>query len=203
MALCSIKTRNRIGLAALGAGFLVIPCARGTAQEPVRRFEEVSQSALTLRDSIVAIARAQVGRRYLPGGATPKRGFDCSGLVKYVLQSMHVDVPRTAIAQARIGSRIPRDTNALRPGDLLMFGKPKDGVSHVGIYVGHGRYVHASSVAGRVIESPLNRPPSALVKVLKSVRRVLAVRESPPGRILSGSAEASGMPTPVAIKQRQ
>lgn len=149
-----------------------VPAAAGA--QSVKPFAEFSTSALNLRDSVVAVARAQVGKRYRTGGTTPERGFDCSGLVKYVLEAMRVDVPRTSREQSRIGAAIPRDTTQLRPGDLLLFGKPKSGVSHVGIYVGNGRYVHASSVAGRVIESPLDRPPSALIKAFKSARRILA-----------------------------
>jgi cell wall-associated NlpC family hydrolase len=141
-------------------------------------FVNMSSSALELRESVVALARAQVGKKYRTGGTTPQRGFDCSGLVKYVLDAMQINAPRTAIEQSRIGSAIPRDTTQLRPGDLLLFGKPQSGVSHVGIYVGNGRYVHASSVAGRVIESPLDRPPSPLIKPLKSARRVLVGSES-------------------------
>jgi cell wall-associated NlpC family hydrolase len=135
----------------------------------------MSTVALTLRDSVVSLARAQVGRKYVMGGATPSRGFDCSGLVQYVLAALRVDVPRTSREQSTAGFAVERDTNALLPGDLLMFGRPSDAVSHVGIYVGHGRYIHASSVAGRVIESPLNRPPSDLIKVLKDARRVLVL----------------------------
>ena len=65
------------------------------------------------------------------------------------------------------------------PGDLLTFGKGKKGaVSHIGIYVGDGRYVHASSVAGKVIESPIDRPFSPLIKVWRGVRRVLGADDS-------------------------
>lgn len=166
------RTRERLGIAALSAALLAVPRI-ASAQLP-KPFAEFSSSALSLRDSVVAVARAQVGKKYRTGGTSPDRGFDCSGLVKYVLEAMKVEVPRTSREQARIGAAIPRDTTQLRPGDLLLFGKPRSGVSHIGIYVGNGRYVHASSVAGRVIESPLDRPPSALIKALKSARRILS-----------------------------
>jgi cell wall-associated NlpC family hydrolase len=159
-------------MAALAATALGVPCA--AEAQMAKPFAEFSNSALTLRDSLVSIARAQVGRKYRPGGTTPDRGFDCSGLVKYVLEALQIDVPRTSREQSRIGAAIPRDTTQLRPGDLLLFGKPQSGVSHVGIYVGGGRYVHASSIAGRVIESPLDRPPSPLIKPFKSARRILS-----------------------------
>lgn len=137
-------------------------------------FAAFSLSALTMRDSLVAMARAQVGKRYRLGGTSPERGFDCSGLVKYVLSAFKVEVPRTSLAQSRAGDAIPRDPGQLRPGDLVLFGRPKAGVSHVGIYVGNGHFVHASSVAGRVVESRIDRRPSATIKTFKSARRVLA-----------------------------
>lgn len=155
----------------LCASMLCIPT--GVEAQATKPFAEFSNSALSLRDSVVAIARAQVGRKYRTGGTSPERGFDCSGLVKYVLQALKVDVPRTSREQSHVGAAVPRDTTQLRPGDLLLFGKPKAGVSHVGIYIGNGRYVHASSIAGRVIESPIDRAPSPLIKVFKSARRIL------------------------------
>ena len=165
-------TIGRLGIVALSVSLLSVPVS-GQAQM-ARPFAEFSNSALSLRDSaVVAIARAQVGKKYRTGGTTPERGFDCSGLVKYILEALKVEVPRTSREQSRVGAAIPRDTTQLRPGDLLLFGKPKSGVSHVGIYIGQGRYVHASSVAGRVIESPLDRAPSPLIKPFKSARRVL------------------------------
>lgn len=176
------QLRLRILLsAALGVASLAgtRPAAAQRAAKPLR---QLSATAMTLRDSVVAVARAQIGRRYVTGGASPRRGFDCSGLVKYVLHSLKIDLPRTASAQARSGWSVARDTSLLRPGDLLLFGKARDGVSHVGIYVGGGHYIHASSVAGRVIESPLNRAPSPMIKVLKSARRVLAFTDSVPIR---------------------
>jgi cell wall-associated NlpC family hydrolase len=143
-----------------------------------RPFAPFSLAAMTTRDSIVAFARAQVGRRYRLGGTSPDRGFDCSGLVKYVLGAFEVRVPRTSREQSRAGAAISRDRRELRPGDLLLFGKARDGVSHVGIYVGNGRFIHASSVAGRVIESSLNRPPSPRIKAFQSARRVFDGSES-------------------------
>jgi cell wall-associated NlpC family hydrolase len=139
-------------------------------------FAKFSASMESLRDSlVVSIVRNQVGTRYVLGGASPKSGFDCSGLVKYVMAALHVALPRTAAQQARVGLALGRDTTRLRPGDLLTFSRTTDGsVSHIGIYVGNGRYVHASSVAGRVIESPLDRPASPLIKKWRGSRRVVA-----------------------------
>lgn len=122
-------------------------------------------------DSMVTLALTQLGMPYVLGGTTPRRGFDCSGLVRWVYLQMHMTLPRTADRQALTGVAVPRD--ALRPGDLLAFGDGKR-VSHIGIYVGHGKFVHASSVAGRVVVSPLDRQPSRLIRPMQGARRLLA-----------------------------
>lgn len=136
-------------------------------------FEGFHQLPPALRDTIVAVAQAQIGARYEFGGTSPEGGFDCSGLVRYVLAQVALSLPRTARQQALIGSPVDRDQ--LKPGDLLTFGTA-DSISHVGIYIGAGKYVHASSVAGRVIVSPLDRPPSPQIKALAGARRLLAAR---------------------------
>ena len=147
--------------------------ARGASDaRPAAPLAGFSASALTLRDSLVARARAQLGRRYVTGGESPERGFDCSGLVQYVVETLGLDVPRTAARQARVGQAVPMDTSRLRPGDLLTFGSGRR-ASHIGIYVGNGRFIHASSKAGRVIESPLDRPPVRGVKPWRGARRLL------------------------------
>jgi cell wall-associated NlpC family hydrolase len=137
------------------------------------RFASFSSSAQRLRDSLVAMARAQVGRRYRNGGETPEQGFDCSGLVRYVMAAIDVQLPRTAQQQSARGAAVERDASRLRPGDLLTFGSRKR-VTHIGIYVGDGRFVHASSVAGRVIESAVDRAPAPRIKPWAGARRVLA-----------------------------
>jgi cell wall-associated NlpC family hydrolase len=138
-------------------------------------FAGLSLSARGLRDSLlVSIARTAVGTRYVRGGQSFEGGFDCSGLVRYVMAALHVSVPRTAAQQAAVGLSLERDTTRLRPGDLLTFGRSPRSVTHIGIYLGNGRFVHASSVAGRVIESPIDRPHSPLIKPWRGSRRVLS-----------------------------
>lgn len=166
----------------LGCALVAASALSAGAQTTVRMGEAVqrrpfalwSESAQSVRDSLVTVARAQIGTRYVLGGTTPK-GFDCSGLVRYVMGSLRVELPRTAAQQARIGDEVSTDPSRLRPGDLLTFGRRGGrGVSHIGIYVGEGRYVHASSVAGRVIESDLSRTGSPLIKAWRGVRRIVA-----------------------------
>jgi cell wall-associated NlpC family hydrolase len=140
-------------------------------------FATFSASAASLRDTLVAMARAQIGRRYRLGGQSPETGFDCSGLVRYVMSALKVQVPRTASEQSRVGLAVERQSGRLRPGDLVTFGSTKR-ISHIGIYVGDGRFVHASTKAGRVIESPLIRPPNREIKPWRGVRRVIATPDS-------------------------
>lgn len=144
------------------------------AIDAAKPFAAMSASARALRDSLVSLAKAQIGRRYVRGGRTPERGFDCSGLVQYITAALHLDVPRTAHQQARVGLAVAKDTSRLLPGDLLTFGKGKRGASHIGIYVGDGLFVHASTKAGRVIESKLDRPLYRGVKPWLGARRLIA-----------------------------
>lgn len=172
---------------------LCIP--QGTvAAQASKPFEAFSHSAQSIRDSVVQMARAQIGKRYRTGGQSPERGFDCSGLVAYVMSALNLHVPRTARLQANEGLAVQKDTTLLLPGDLLTFGKRKNkkDVSHIGIYVGDGRYVHASSVAGRVIESPINRPPSPLIKAWRGARRIVATEDSLPALAVIGLTPGKG-----------
>jgi cell wall-associated NlpC family hydrolase len=177
MSLLSATGRSRTVLVLCTVAVVSFP-ASGFAQS-TKPFAALSNSATNLRDSVVQMARAQIGRRYRTGGVSPEKGFDCSGLIQYVMTALSVKLPRTAKQQALQGAAIAKDTNWLMPGDLLTFGKGKKGeVSHIGIYVGNGHYVHASSVAGKVIESAIDRPFSPLIKVWRGARRVLAPDDS-------------------------
>jgi cell wall-associated NlpC family hydrolase len=173
----AIRRARRYGAAAV---FACAPIALGAQSaggdatvSRTRPFAALSSTALSMRDSVVAVARAQIGTPYKLGGTTPGRGFDCSGLVRYVLGALKVALPRTAAQQAALGAALPKDTTQLQPGDLLTFGSAKR-VTHIGIYVGNGRYVHASTTAGRVIETSLTRTRSPLVRSWRGGRRVLA-----------------------------
>ena len=143
----------------------------GAPRPGARVLRAFEQHQLALRDSIVRFALAQVGTPYVFGGTTPASGFDCSGLVQYVYSRHYLTPPRTAARQARIGTAIQRDR--LQRGDILAFGR--DSVTHIGIYVGDRKFVHASSVAGRVIVSSIDRAPTVQIRPMVGARRVLVV----------------------------
>src|SRR5262245_20942072 len=188
-------SRRRSLVVVLLATAVVCTPTRTEAQKR-KPLTTISKSAVTVRDSVVRMAKAQLGRRYQFGGATPKEGFDCSGLVKYVMAALNLDLPRTADLQAKQGLSIKRDTSRLLPGDLLTFGQTsKSDVSHIGIYVGSGRYIHASSVAGRVIESPIDRRPAPAIKIWRGARRMLALDSAVPA-VTASAAPRSPRTTP-------
>jgi cell wall-associated NlpC family hydrolase len=92
-------------------------------------------------------ALEMVGKPYSYSGTTPA-GFDCSGLVQYSYRKVGVKLPRATQAQRREGLLV--SNNGLRRGDLLFFDQEGKKSSHVGIYIGDGRFVHAPSSGGAV-----------------------------------------------------
>ena len=96
-------------------------------------------------------ALGKVGSPYRYGAAGPN-AFDCSGLVNWAYKGSGKSLPRSSSALSRIGS--PVSKSALQPGDLVFFYKP---VSHVGIYVGNGKIVHASNRKSPVKVSDMGR----------------------------------------------
>ena len=96
-------------------------------------------------------ALSKVGAPYR-WGATGPNAFDCSGLVSWAYQSSGVSLPRTSRAMSRVGTPVAKAD--LRPGDLVFFYRP---VSHVGIYIGNGKIVHASSRKNPVKISDMGR----------------------------------------------
>jgi cell wall-associated NlpC family hydrolase len=104
---------------------------------------------------VVAYAASMQGKPYLIGGESPRRGFDCSGLVYHVFGQFNFEMPRNTAAMAQ---QLPRIELAdLRAADLVFFDTQGARFSHVGIYLGDGRFVHAPSPrTGRVIISSMN-----------------------------------------------
>ncbi len=89
-------------------------------------------------ETVLRTARSALGKPYVYGGTSPATGFDCSGLTQYAFRSAGLTLPRISAQQARAGIAVPY--SQLRPGDLVAFYSP---VSHVGIYLGDGLFLHA------------------------------------------------------------
>ena len=103
------------------------------------------------RQKIVENAKQLLGTPYVWGGSTPK-GFDCSGFVQYVMNLSGITLPRTTTEQYKVGTYVAKSD--LQPGDLVFLQNTyRDGISHVGIYIGDGKMIHASSSKGVVIST--------------------------------------------------
>lgn len=131
------------------------PFQTGLPSEPVAR---AARETAGHGDTLAREARAQLGVPYRWGGADPGRGFDCSGLVAWVHAREGIGVPRTAAAQFAAAERV--DDRDLRPGDLVFFRlqSRRSDVSHVGIYTGQRKFVHAPQTGRDVAEASLDDP---------------------------------------------
>ena len=108
-----------------------------------------TSGATGIAQTIISNAKKHLGTPYVWGGTTPK-GFDCSGLVQYVFAQSGIKLPRTTTEQYKIGTYVPKSN--LQPGDLVFLQNTyRAGISHVGIYIGDGKMIHASSSKGVVI----------------------------------------------------
>ena len=108
-----------------------------------------------LRSAIVVRALTLIDTPYRYGGTTPQGGFDCSGLVRYVYDTVGAgQLPRRAEDIGKVG--VPITRSQLEPGDLVFFNTLARAYSHVAIYIGDGRFIHAPVRGGRVRIEALN-----------------------------------------------
>lgn len=107
-------------------------------------------NALATAERLSGFALGLIGVNYRWGGSTPETGLDCSGLVRYVFQQVTgVTLPHNAKELSRVGSKV--GLADLEPGDLVFFNTRRFAFSHVGIYLGDNRFLHAPA-AGREVE---------------------------------------------------
>ncbi len=118
------------------------PQAEANNKSLIRRYSDNAQE-------LVIRALSLVGVNYRHGGESPDSGFDCSGLVRHVFrEALGLTLPRTSRDISRLGASVPSDD--LKPGDLVFFNTLRRGFSHVGIYLGDYRFVHAPASGGEV-----------------------------------------------------
>ncbi len=158
------RARRACLLAVLAAGLGLV--LQGCGVAPVRpdaagdQDSEADESDLTdggVGAEVVMQALANVGKPYRWGGASPEDGFDCSGLVAHVYEdAVGMTLPRTSRQMSQRGSKVSR--KRLTAGDLVFFNTSRRAYSHVGIYIGKGRFVHAPSTGSLVrVERMSNR----------------------------------------------
>ncbi len=140
--------------------FVLCACARtelrpSGGQSGIDQFR--STDTTDLANAVLFRAMSLVGTPYHYGGNSPQSGFDCSGLVGYVFRdAAGISLPRTSAAMADLRAQdVP--LKRLQGGDLVLFAAGRR-ISHVGIYVGNGRFVHAPNSGGTVRLDQLDAP---------------------------------------------
>lgn len=116
-----------------------------------REMPEVSRGSSSMARRLVSFAMNYIGTPYVFGGNSLYYGIDCSAYVQQVFGSVGISLPRTADYQYEVGTPISR--SELLPGDAVFFTTYTYGASHVGIYLGDGNFIHASSTRGVTISS--------------------------------------------------
>lgn len=111
--------------------------------------DNMTEQVNSVADEVFINAMLLEGVKYKYGGASPQTGFDCSGFVSYVYgRAANINLPRTSRDISRLGVSIEK--NNLQIGDLVFFNTLKSDFSHVGIYVGDGKFIHAPSAGSSV-----------------------------------------------------
>jgi cell wall-associated NlpC family hydrolase len=112
---------------------------------------QVRERAADWTSDLVLSAMNFLGVRYRRGGDSADDGFDCSGFTRHVFEaSIGLALPRRANEQARSKTLEPVNRDQLKPGDLVFFNTLRTAFSHVGIYVGDGKFIHAPRTGGEV-----------------------------------------------------
>src|SRR6266566_2851978 len=147
-----LSARARMIAASLAAAVPITPLAAAesvSVRAPALPASVVPATVWHGAQDLAIYALGLIGVDYRFGGTTPERGLDCSGLVRYVFQQVTgVMLPRTSKEISRLGQKIP--VAELMPGDLVFFNTRRLQFSHVGIYVGEGRFIHSPRQGGEV-----------------------------------------------------
>ena len=135
-------------------GLVLGGCASQSARFPVAEPEPAAATAPVINatdaaSGVALQALAHLGTPYRVGGLSPQTGFDCSGLVAYAYrEGAGLTLPRTTFELSQLGQAV--DRSALKPGDLVFYNTQRREYSHVGIYLGEDRFIHAPTSGGDV-----------------------------------------------------
>jgi cell wall-associated NlpC family hydrolase len=179
---------RRIASAGALALILVTPGGPAVAGGDPTGSRATASGAWRGAEDLAMLALGMVGVDYESGGSTPATGLDCSGLVRYVFQQVTgATLPRTAQEMARLGKSVAR--TELQVGDLVFFRTRHSTFSHVGIYLGDERFVHAPS-------------PGRAVEIVALSARYWQERYSGARRLLAAAPKADGEPATAALSAR-
>lgn len=167
----------------------VAATARSTATAAA---EKVWQGA----QDVAVFALGLLGVNYRFGGETPERGVDCSGLIRYVFQEVTgTTLPRTSRELSRIGQKVaPAD---LKPGDLVFFNTRRFAFSHVGLYLGNDRFIHAPATGREVEIATLSQ--HYWQKHFNGARRLVGVLPSLVPHVIATAQAAPALPASTAL----
>jgi hypothetical protein len=127
--------------------------AAASAGDPIANYASPGEDAV---GDMLLQAISLLGVAYRFGGSSPNTGLDCSGFIQYVFKkSLKVNLPRTAAEMSRVGR--PVDKSELMPGDLVFFNTRGFNASHVGIYLGNGKFIHAPRTGKTIEVTTLNQ----------------------------------------------
>ncbi|HET7773181.1 MAG TPA: C40 family peptidase [Burkholderiaceae bacterium] len=164
--LCALVSLSAPSLAQTAApasqkGQAAAPASESTLDHLIHKLEtgakDVATGAAGLASDLVMNAMGLLGVRYRMGGNDADSGLDCSGLVRLVFQqTFGLVLPRRSADISQLGEKV--DRKELRPGDLVFFNTLRRAYSHVGIYVGDGKFLHAPSSGGEVRVESMNIP---------------------------------------------
>lgn len=152
-----------------------IPGVKGQLYAPAKNFAPAPETPVSDGSEIVETAAQLKGTPYLWGGMTYK-GIDCSGFTYTAYRVHGITLPRDADQQFEVG--IPVKLTELQPGDLLFFGDSAKEISHVGMYYGDGKFIHASGSLGGVHITKVDTPRYAAI--FQGARRMLGAEKTLP-----------------------
>jgi len=148
---CDVVLGDRLALLSKKRGYFQVELADGRAGFVAPELVEFEKKLLARKASdakeLIRTAKMFLGIPYFWGGKSTK-GFDCSGFTQTIYKWNGIQLPRDANMQVKVGTEIPIDDSLsqVKPGDLLFFGSAKDHITHVAMYLGGGRFIHADGL---------------------------------------------------------